>query len=342
LLKRMFWINLGLFIIVSLLSFNVYRVWLPIVKGRWKVSLPVSKRNVSAKETIPKEEEVDKPALYTYDLIADKDLFRPERTEWVPPPPPTEATTEQPKMQIPQYPEERNKPGMKKPTLYGIMITKDKKSAIMKGSIREDPQKRSRKVRLGNGEVRDVPLPPGPGKITDDKAKTYHIGDEISESQIVDILPDRVVLSKNGEEYELLLRESKATRNAQGPGQEAGLTPPNVQGDQREQNFPPGGPAVPPNFPPPPGYPGFQPPPGYPAFQPPPGFPAFQPPPQGQPGQPGFYPPMRQPGQPGFPPGAPPYQFQRPGYIPPNFRGLAPGRQGAPFINPFRGGGGPS
>jgi len=339
LFKHVFWINLGLFIIVSLLSFNVYRVWLPIVKGGWEVSLPISKRNVSAKEAIPKEEETDKPALYTYDLIADKDLFRPERTEWLPPPPPPE-TSEQPKMEIPQYPEERNRPGMKKPRLYGIMIIKDKKSAIMKGSVREEAQKRTRKVRLGNGEVRDVPLPPVPGRVADDKTKTYHIGDEISESQLVDILPDRVVLSKNGEEYELLLRESNTAQNPQIPGQES-VPPQNNQGDRRGRNVPPE-PGVPPNFTPPPGYPAFQPPPGYPAFQPPPGYPAFQPPP----GFPAFQPPQGQPGQPGFPLGAPgsPYQFpvQRPVYIPPNFQGFAPGRQGVPFRNPFRAGGGPS
>ncbi|MEW5803534.1 MAG: hypothetical protein AB1847_15685 [bacterium] len=339
--KRIFWINLGLFVIVSLLSFNAYQIWLPIVNGTWKGSLPVSKRNISAKEVIPQDEDDSKPALYTYDVIADKDLFRPERTEWLPPPPPTDAT-DQPRMEIPQYPAERNQPGMKKPTLYGIVIIRDKKSAIMKGSIREEPQKRSRKVRLGNGEVRDVPLPPIPGRVTDDKTRVYRIGDEVSESQIVDILPDRVVLSKNGEEYELLLREPSAPANAQIPGQEP-EPPQNVQGGPRVRN-PQSEPQAPPRFTPPPGYPVPNPPPGYPAYQPPPGFPAFQPP-QGQPGQPGFYPPLTPPGSPGVPPGAP-YRFpiQRPIYAPPPGAFQAPprGRQGAPFLNPFRQGGGPS
>ena len=310
------------------------------MEGKWKVLLPVARRNTSAKEVIPKENDAEKPALYTYDLIADKDLFRPERTEWVaPPPPPEPPPDQQPKVEIPQYPEERNRPGMKKPTLYGIIITKDKKSAIMKGSVREEPQKRTRKVRLGNGEVRDVPLPPGPGRITDDKTKTYHVGDEISESQIVDILPDRVVLSKNGEEYELLLRESKMGQNAQNPGQESGPAQ-NNQEDQKGRDVPPEPPGLPRNFPPPAGYPRFQPPPGFHGFQPPPGFPGFQPP-QGQPGQPGFPPQVPQPGQAGFPPGGPyPFPVQRPVYIPPNFQGPGPGGQGFPFRNPFQAGGG--
>ena len=95
-----------------------------------------------------------------------------------------------------------------------------------------------------------------------DKVRTYHVGDEINESIVVDILQDRVILSKNDEEYEILLREPSrlAAKNTPGPDQESP--------DKRQmglQTFP--FPGQFPNYPQP----------GYPV---PPGFPAYQPPPQ--------------------------------------------------------------
>ena|GEM_PF-2688542 len=364
--KRIFLVNFGLFIIVALLSFNVYRTWGPILRGEWKKSLPAVIRGATGKQAPPKEEEPIKPALYTYDVIADKDLFRPERTEFIPPPPPpaAESAEQQPKMEIPQYPTERNQPGMKKPALYGIIIIKDKqnnikdKYAIMQGSVREESQKRSRKVRLGNGEVRDVPLPPIPGRIVDTKPKDYRVGEEISESKIVDILPDRVILSKNGEEYELLLWEKFRTsspKNDQSPGEELSGQR-SIQGARKgpgslpEENVP-GDVSPPPDYQPPPQ--GAYPPP----YPPPQGFPGQQPP--------GFgYPPIAPPGQQGVPPGVPFPQFpgQRPIYTPPPGFQVPPGFQpppgfqvppgfqappgfqppgsgpGGAFFNPFRGG----
>ncbi len=257
--RRIFWINLGLFAIVFLLGLNVYKTWFSVIKGEWKEPVFVSAENIPENEAMFGEEKASKSALYTYDVIADKNLFRPERTEWLPPPPDEEESKKKEKSKSTKS----NQKALKEPILYGIMIRRDKKSALMKGSIREKAKERFREVRLGNGQVRKVPLPSRPGRVVPDKVRTYHVGDEINESIVVDILQDRVILSKNDEEYEILLREPSrlAAKNAPGPDQESP--------DKRQmglQTFP--FPGQFPNFPQPPGYPV------------PPGFPAYQPPPQ--------------------------------------------------------------
>ncbi|MGA1875036.1 MAG: hypothetical protein ACMUIA_05475 [bacterium] len=328
-LRRTFWINVGLFIIILLLGINVYKLWRSIFNEEWKGPISVLAKNITEGEVKFEDGADDVPALYTYDVIADKDLFRPERTEWIPPPPEPEETDK--KETIPQYPSERHQPAMKEPTLYGIMIQGDKKSALMKGMIREEPKQRFRKVRLGNGEVREVPLPPIPGRVTEDKVRTYVIGDQICESTVVDIAPDRVILSKNGEEYELLLREPSrlAEKNVPTPGQEQFRQ--RGQEDNKER------------------LPFGQPPseefsnlPHSPAYPPPPGFPVYQPPPGGI-GQPRFGYPAFPPGGRGgaqVPPGRPPvgvFSGQMPGY-PPQRVPFPPGGQGNPFFRPLPGG----
>jgi len=262
LFRRIFWINLGLFAIVFLLGLNVYKTWFSVIKKEWKDPVFVSAENISENGAMFGDEKASRPALYTYDVIADKNLFRSERTEWLPPAPDKEESKKKEKSKSIKS----NQKALKEPILYGVMIKRDKKSALMKGSIREKAKERFREVRLGNGQVRKVPLPSRPGRVVPDKVRTYHVGDEINESMVVDILQDRVILSKNDEEYEILLREPSrlAAKNTPGPDLESP--------DKRQmglQTFPFAGqfPGQFPNFPQS----------GYPV---PSGFPAYQPPPQ--------------------------------------------------------------
>ena len=251
--RRIFWINLGLFAIVFLLGVNVYKTWFSVFKKEWKEPVFVSAENISEDEVMFGEDKALKPALYTYDVIADKNLFRPQRTEWLPPAPDEDESEKKEKSES----SKGNQKALGEPVLYGVMIRRDKKSALMKGSIREKPKERFREVRLGNGQVRKVPLPSRPGRIVPDKVRTYHVGDEINESIVVDILQDRVILSKNDEEYEILLREPSrlAAKNTPGPDEESpdkrqmGLqTFPYQPGQLPPPGYPPGYP-VPPNFP---------------------------------------------------------------------------------------------
>ena len=82
--RQIFWINLGLFIIVFLLGVNVYRVWHQIIKEEWQDPLYVSAEIMPEDVTTFENEQEEKPYLYTYDVIADKNLFRPQRTKWLP------------------------------------------------------------------------------------------------------------------------------------------------------------------------------------------------------------------------------------------------------------------
>ena len=136
--RRIFWINLGLFFIVILIGLNVYKIWRSVIKKEWKEPLFVSAGTMPYNEAPFGEEQDSKPALYTYDVIADKNLFRPERTEWLPPVPEDKESKKKEKSK----PSQGRQPAMKEPVLYGIMITRDKKSALMKGSKREKPKER--------------------------------------------------------------------------------------------------------------------------------------------------------------------------------------------------------
>ncbi|MGA1866996.1 MAG: hypothetical protein ACMUJM_00465 [bacterium] len=247
-----------------------------------------------------------------YALIADKDLFRPEREEWYPPPPPEEMGEEL-EVSSSIYGRGRNLQELPKPTLSGIVIIgENKKYAIMQGHVREEVE--IPENAKGKSRIRRPPRQPRL-RIKQDKAKPYHIGDEVSEYQIVDILANAVIIEKNGVKEELLLRQDLtiAGLNEQGE-QEAG----NMQGFP-QAGFPPG---YNPQIPLPPGYnpQGAYPPQGF-------GLPGQMP---GQRFQPGLV-PGQIPGQ-GFQPGIPPGQ-----QIPPHVRNWQIQRQRALAQSPASG-----
>lgn len=297
--RKIFWINIGLFVIIVLLTYNLYRFWTKTIRDiktpATHISLEESPKRVSAEELEAELVDFRPSSRMSYTPVAEKDLFRPEREEWQPPPPPEEDEPEIKPTPYPQFPGQKQ-PEVKDPTVHGIIIIgESKKIALMQGWSREEPQQRTRKIPIGNGQFREVPLPPVPGKVVMDKVKAYHIGDEISESRIVDILPETVVLEReSGERYEIILREQikldkwklgEHEMQAAGFQRPEGGEMPQPQvypGDGEPYPIPPG--AVP-MYPPPPGYM-----PMYPAqipprtFAPPPGF-LQTPPPSPQVGQ---------------------------------------------------------
>ncbi|MBN2372851.1 hypothetical protein JXL19_03565 [bacterium] len=322
--RKIVWINIGLFVIVVLLSYNLYTLWSRIMEDMKapSVQVNIAESPERTSEDEEKEEVFDyKPSSrMSYSSIIEKDLFRPEREEWQPPPPPEEEDVDIKQISpYPQFPGQgMPQPEMKTPTVLGIiLIGEARRYAIMQGWTREDVQERTRKIRLGDGTIREVPLPPVPGKVTQDKIKAYRIGDYISEEQIVDILPEKVVLEKNdGERYDVLLREQAKLDlwkvqdlSQQSPGQvgPGGFGPGQmpVVPDPRAYPIPPGIPPGLPAYPYIPVYPPV-PPPGYippQAIQPPQG--GFNPPLAPTPGQR----PSQQsfPGQPGLPQGRFPF-----------------------------------
>jgi len=210
--RKIFWINAGLCVIVLLLSYNLYQIWSQVAVD---IKSPPGRVEEVQRAETPYSSEDDGPdytpsSRMSYAPIIEKDLFRPEREEWQPPPPPEEEETEvKQAAPFPQYPGQPPQPEMKKPDLFGIIIIgESKRYAIMQGWGREEQQERTRKIRLADGQIREVPLPMMPGQLKQDKVNAYRIGDYISEAQLVEIQSDKVVMERDdGERYEILLRE---------------------------------------------------------------------------------------------------------------------------------------
>jgi hypothetical protein len=207
--RKIFWINVGLFIIIILLAYNLHTIWSQVLT---QIKTPPTKINFTRKVEASVRVDEDEPdytpaSRMSYSPIVEKDLFRPQREEWQPPPPPEEEEVDL--KQSPQYPGQVKEQKIRKPELYGIIIIGESKSyAIMQGWKRGEAKERTRKVRLGNGQIREVPLPPIPGKLEKKNVEAYRIGEYVSEAQVVEILPDKVIMEEeDGMRYELLLRE---------------------------------------------------------------------------------------------------------------------------------------
>jgi len=247
-IKRLLYIiNFILLLLIIYFGSSLYKISGPLLE-QIKISTnpeSISKRFVIDSKEVEVEEielpEFTPASRSRYALIADKDLFRPEREEWYPPPPPEE---EGENLVVPtgNYAAQQGLKELPKPLLYGIVIIGDnKKYAIMQGHIREEVEIPETKTRSGRPR-RQSQRPRV--KIEQDKARPYYIGEEISEYQIADILVDMIILEKNGVREELHLRQSLEI---------AGLDFPN---DTDAQQFPQGG--FPPGYNPqvqfPPGY----------------------------------------------------------------------------------------
>ncbi len=244
--RKIFWINIGLFVIVLLLSYNLYKIWSQVIT---QIKSPPVQIKVAQESEEMLQEKDDGPdympsSRMSYSPIVEKDLFRPEREEWQPPPPPEEEDVElKQSSPYPQFPGQPPQPEIKKPTLHGVIIIgESKKYAIMQGWIREEQKERMRKIPIGGGQFREVPLPPIPGQIKQDKISAYRIGDYISEAQVVDILPEKVVMEQeDGERYEILLREPTKLEMWKHPVAEGEIPgSPGAEFGQPGSPFPPG------------------------------------------------------------------------------------------------------
>ncbi|MGA1844432.1 MAG: hypothetical protein ACMUIS_07705 [bacterium] len=310
--RKIFWINVALVTIIILLSYNLYSIWSEVLSH--EITLSTSQPRQEDIATVAMEggePDYEPSSRMSYEPIIEKDLFRPEREEWQPPPPPEEEEVQiQQTAAYPGFPGQPPQQEIKKPNLYGVIIIGEDKYAIMQGWMREEQQERTRKIRLGNGQIREVPLPPIPGKISKDKIEAYRIGDYVSEAQLVDIMPEKVIMEQeNGERYDLLLREpaelemwKPALAEGEGEGGQEGGPGQLMQPGGQPYPVPPGVPM----------YPRFVPaypmpvPPGY---VPPQGIPQGQQAPAAQVPSPPIPSPQQRtlPNRPGFPPGRIPY-----------------------------------
>ena len=124
----------------------------------------------------------------SYEIISKKNLFRPDRQEWI--------------LDKPDEKMVDKKVDPDKLELYGTIIIGDKKSALIhdknaKGNDAGKSKSKSKSSRKGKG-----------GKV-DKKAELYSLGDYIGGYVISSIEEKRVVLDYYGEEVTLNLHEGK-------------------------------------------------------------------------------------------------------------------------------------
>jgi len=164
--RKIFWINGGLLIIIFLLSYNLYNDWSEVIT---QLRSPCPLIEVQQPPAITTEEgEAQEPystpsSRMSYASIIDKNLFRPDRTEWHLPiddgPDDVPPSSPYP----PYYGLEITQPEIRRPNLFGIIIIgESKRYAIMQGWMREEQQNRTRKIRLPDGLMMEVPLPSMP------------------------------------------------------------------------------------------------------------------------------------------------------------------------------------
>lgn len=187
--RKRFFLNILLVFVSIFLAYEVYEV----------LRAPAAFRDpppeAQVRDNKPKETlailPVPPPKI-EYNAIGQKNLFRPQRSEWTAPKP--EAKGEAAKLAQ----EAQAKPGetaLDKIRLYGTAI-------------------------YGNGKkIAILGLPPGqapstPGVIPSQKdlqggIRNMHPGDVVAGYRIAEILYDRIVLEKNGEASELLVRDPK-------------------------------------------------------------------------------------------------------------------------------------
>jgi hypothetical protein len=164
--------NIGLLICVGFLVLQIKDVW----NDEYKIKAPDnSTRREPQKATVRARNRPHHPREY-YEPVVNKNLFRPERTEWITPtkdPEPTVSTTSDPEVVV-----------------YGIVICDDLKQAWVRVKQQAPKSKRRRPNKTSlKGKVK---------KITE--------GDTLEGWEVKDIEPDAIYLSQgeNTLEYSLI------------------------------------------------------------------------------------------------------------------------------------------
>jgi len=183
-------INILLAIFILFIVNKIYNVWKPS-EAR---DLPDEATPAEALIRVPELSGWQTPPRKFYRDIVQKDLFRPERTEWEPP-----STPKQEKVSQVTEPKIR---------VYGIVIYDGLKNAWIK---EQQPQKvkadRTRRTRRSRTKKR-VQI------VRTNKLKKVTEGDSIADWKVSTIKPDAVVLKsgENRKEFHLIEHNDPKTR----------------------------------------------------------------------------------------------------------------------------------
>ncbi len=137
-----------------------------------------------------------------YLALSEKNLFRPDRKEWVPPPPPPPApptflkTDKKEKVEE----EETKTPDLPDPFLYGIVVAGKKRLAIMRGySAPKQAEKRFREITSVSGKRQRFPIRARrrPKATLAKKSSIYGVSDYIGDAKILAIEKNFVRLKRD-------------------------------------------------------------------------------------------------------------------------------------------------
>lgn len=207
-------VNLILTGIAGFLSYEVHQTWVapPVKPG---IEMNEERKDLSSES--PSEEFSDSelsrnkkilssrprpmPSMKEYQVIGQKNLFRPDRKEWVPPP----STTDEKSPLIPST----------NFTLYGVVTMPDgSKMALLsesalpssrarRASFRNRRKRQPRKKRQVRSKTRLQPSP----------TQKVRVNDMIGGYRVAEILHDKVILSGKGQKTEVLLRDPENPKN---------------------------------------------------------------------------------------------------------------------------------
>jgi hypothetical protein len=183
------WIlNLVLIGLVVFSAFKIYKVWVQ----REDVVIQEAARRESTSVEPPGVVEGKMPPESTYKNVVDKNLFSPDRAEYLPDTPPIdeEVSPEE------KAPEIKPLDGFgKKITLYGVLITDDQKMALISNPERKRGAPKDMWVKSGDS-------------ILEVKQRSDTVSLKVEE-----ILKDRLIVNDGGTtKYEVLLYDAEKTQ----------------------------------------------------------------------------------------------------------------------------------
>ena len=196
--RKLFLINLSLFAAAVLSAMWLVDIWQSSLAAEIKTSPAAPKRIARSEYTFDKIE-----AGSGYELMVDRDLFRPDRKRYIPPEP-------KPKPKPLSEAEKKIKPNF---CVVGIMILSEtNKYAIVgekpaKKIVPKKPAKRKRRSRRRPRKTKKAKTPPPENLL---KAKSYRWGEEIKDGWFIsEIKPTIVVFSNGTDTFEVSVDKSK-------------------------------------------------------------------------------------------------------------------------------------
>ncbi len=176
--SKMWLINICLAGLAIFFGTKTHEIW---VRGEKAVpKMQVAQKTEPSSRVSERAVKKRVPSESSYEVVATRTLFSPERAEFIPPEPDPEPDV----MQLSGF--------GKKITLYGVVMMGDYKSALVSNPFNEPGERQNKWVKAG---------------------------DTIGQLDVTEIQKERILLAEKGEKYEILLYDkNKSLRNKRTAG----------------------------------------------------------------------------------------------------------------------------